>query len=251
VITPAPEGTITHSATVQGQLEPGAGLYPLPYNKFYNAQRLTAAALATALGGTRADVYLVIRTSLSQPVYRERWVVDVELSGPSLTPLTTAAHLSGLTAALRVYPPGTEEASHQLARDPGDVRNVRYSGQLCGLVAAHWLRHKLGTDPLALTIGGFGSLTFTPQEMIYGAMYAPDPWTTVDYGTEPSGAYAFEATPQEDYRPGVWLAVADEPEGTAPTWKMSYCTPQGVSGVEYRWDDPAEPCPAFAPLLAP
>jgi hypothetical protein len=251
VTGPAPEGTITHTVTVQGQLEPAAGLYPLPPHKFYSAQRLTAAALATALGTTRADVYLVIRTSLSQPVYRERWVLAVELSGPSLTPATSDGHLSGLSAGLRVYPSGTDEAAHQLARDPNDTRHPRYAGQLCGLVAAQWLRYKLGTAPVALTVGGFGALTFTPQEMIYGAMYAPDPWTTVDYDDPAPAAYAFEATPQQDYQPGVWLVMADEPEGTAQAWKMSYCTPEGTSGVDNRWDDPAEPCPQFAPLLAP
>lgn len=242
---PIEPGTIVHRAAVAGQLDPGT-VYPLLPADFYNVQSLTGPALRTALG-TRTRFYMVMRAGASDPVYRERWSLAVNLSGPSLRTNQATGHPTEVTADVLVYPFGSDHWDGQLTRDPDDQRQLPYQGQLCGLVAAQWLRHVWGPGARELVVGTRGTLTITPQSLRHSPMTETTPLTTVDYTAQGLAAYAFATDPGTDYQPGIWMVLSDpdNPGDVAAQWKLSYCLPTWTDNPADRWDDPLEPAPSF------
>lgn len=241
----ADDSEVDYTAVIRGTLDPG-DIYPFTStNDYVTAQAEMDAATANALGGGgSADFYLIARVWTYQPVYRVRWMLDAELSGPSLRSDGTGAHESTVRMILRRYPLGDKT---QIVTDPADDERAEmpYRDALSGVQPALLLRTLWGTGPRTLTLSGRGTATFTPAtlEFTLPGQYEP---SIVAYDTATIAAYPFIEAQQDSRQPALWLARTGDPEGEG--WKISYCAHPETGDVESRWDDPDEAVPEYAPL---
>lgn len=242
-----PVSEIDYIATIRGTLDTGA-LYPFASIEDYLVtQAQLDAATTTALGGTTsADFYLIARVQPYEPLYRVRWMLNAQLSGPVLRSDGTAGtdHESSVQLLLRRYPIGTDK--RQIITDPADDDRTEmpYRDALTGVQPALLLRELWGPGPRSITIGNRATVTFTPDTLEYTS---PAGYERVQapYDVTTLAEYPF-FQPRDDYRvPALWLARTGAAEGQG--WKISYATEPGTDRDE-RWDAEVEPVPAFTPL---
>lgn len=238
---------IDYVATIRGTLATGS-TYPFAsLNDYLATQAQMDAATATALGGiTSADFYLIARLQPSEPVYRVRWILDAEVSGPVLRADGTAGAdpESSIQLVLRRYPSGTDK--RQIVTDPADDQRagMPYRDALSGLVPALLLQQMWGTGPRSITVGDRATVTFTPETLEYTGPADPEP-VGVPFSSATLAEYPF-FQPRDNYRvPALWLASSGAAEGEG--WKISYATEPG-STRDDRWDEETEPVPPFTPL---
>lgn len=243
-----PVSEADYVATIRGTLDTGS-IYPFAdTNDYVLTQAQLDAATANALGGvSSADFYLIARLQPYEPLYRVRWMLNAQVSGPTLRPDGTAGtdHDATVRLMFRRYPMG-ETATAQIITDPADNDRVEmpYRSALTGVQPALLLRHLWGTGPRAITVGDRATVTFTPEILEYTGLAGYEP-VEVDYDEPALAEYPFFVPENDGRQPALWMALNGATEGEG--WKISYATEPGTAREE-RWDDPAEPVPAFAAL---
>lgn len=232
-----------YHAFLGGQLAPGS-VYPLgDLNPYWQAHQAATAATRGLLGTEPVDFHVIARTDPGVPLYRARWRLHAEYGGPYLLPFTSEPHDTAVDLRLWVRPL-TEY--RQLAQPPDDATRAEmpYRTVISELYAALILRHTFGTASRQITIGDYGTVTFTPQTLSYRPLNTYHQ-TSVPIGTSPIAEYQFTQTPDGGPGKALWLALTGAPVGEG--WKVSYCT-QNPGPASDRWDDPDEPVPAYEPV---
>jgi hypothetical protein len=240
---PFADGSVSYPARIAGHLDPGS-VYPLNDMETYReAQQATTTALRGLLGTDPVDFHIIARVSDDGPLYRARWILYIEYGGPYLNLATDEGHDTTLDARLWVRP---LTQYRQVAFPPEDNGRpeMPYRTTIAGLYTALLLRSAFGTDPRQITADGHGTVTFTPQQLVYAPLRSRTQ-TTVPVNT--SGLADLQFTQPNDGSRGraLWLSLTGGPIGTG--WKVSYCTQSG-GGVGTRWDDPDEAVPEYEPV---
>jgi hypothetical protein len=228
-----------YTGTARGTLVPTA-LYPITsQDQFREAQAALNTATAAALAIPIADFYLVGRPGQGSPM-RIRWRIATTVEGPSLAFNTTGPHSAEVRLHLWLYPMATTQ---QCVLDPLDADTkpeMPYRTVITGALAALLLRHFWGPDVRTLSLGGLGSVTFTPVELEYTVLQSRES-QTASYSAATLAAYPFVATDDGVNMPALWLSLGPE----EPSWKVSYCVVDPSDPPSERWDDPNEPIPAY------
>jgi hypothetical protein len=245
---PVPEAE--YVATVHGTLDTGS-IYPFTNTDDYVVtQAQLDAAASNALGGiSSADFYLIARLQPYEPVYRVRWMLNAQLSGPTLRANGAAGldHDASVRLVFRRYPMGSTSTA-QILTDPADDARVEmpYRSALTGVQPALLLRHLWGPGPRTITVGDRASVTFTPETVEYTGVGGYEP-VQADYDEPTLAEYPFFVPENDGRQPALWMALNGAAEGEG--WKLSYATEPGTDRAE-RWDDPDEQVPPFAALTA-
>lgn len=237
---PFADGSASYQARISGQLDPGA-VYPLDtIDAYREAQQAATGALSGLLGTDPVDFHVIARVGDSTPLYRARWRLAIEYGGPYLQPYASDSHTTTLDCRLWVRP---LTQYYQLAIPTEDTQRTEmpYRTVISGLYTALLLRAAFGTDPRQITVGGHGTVTFTPQQLTY---QPPNSRTskTVPIDTHPLADYQFVQANNGSPGRALWLTLTGAPIGTG--WKVSYCTPT-PGRPDVRWDDPDEAVPEY------
>jgi hypothetical protein len=241
-----PNQATDYIARLSGTWDPGT-VPALGDDDFYTAQQQVRQTIAPMLNLTvpLLDFHIVSTTPSVEGVLRTRWKIVTRAGGPTLYPDTTEPHPSDIYYTLRLQPLAQVK---QLEVDVA-ASDWAYRGMLTGAIPAYLLREAWGTQPRQINVGSFGTGTFTPAAITYTAL---DGYTqrTVTFGQEDLADFVIEADQYSAGHQAIWLVVPPaEPDGDAMTHKLSYAVqPGGPYDVVDRWDDPAEPAPAFTPL---
>lgn len=243
-----PVSEVEYVATIRGTLDTGS-MYPFANMEDYLVtQAQLDAATTNLLGGvSTADFYLIARVQPYEPVYRVRWMLNAQVSGPTLRSSGTTGqdHEAEIRLVMRRYPMGGS-ATTQIITDPADDSRAEmpYRSALTGVQAALLLRHLWGAGPRSVTVGDRATVRFTPETLEFTGPAGYEP-VVVDYDAPSVAEYPFFLPENDGRQPALWMALDGAGEGEG--WKISYAT-EPATGPEERWDDPAEPVPAFAPL---
>lgn len=234
--------TTNLTAVISGLWTPGT-VPALTQGTYLSAQASAdeATRVALDLDDGFLGFYLVATATPGGPVYRSRWKIAAEASGPTLRTGTTEAHEAQVWLTLRVYP---RSEVQQVTYDQDHYDDMPFQGILAPVVAALLLRKRFGAAEREITVGSFGTGTFMPVELGFDGLYPPTP-STADYGADGLAGYGTTLPAGTASHPTVWLSA----DGDA--WKVSYCVDQPSKTYEDRWDDPDEALPVFDPLPEP
>ncbi len=230
-------------ATIEGTWNPGT-VPQFDSRELPEVQNAASEGARQALFVTsdHADFHVIARDGYSNtPLARARWRVDMYVGGPMLIPDTSVPHPSGVMMRLTLY-------SHLDKRQVvgGDDESVMpYQGALSNVIPALLLRGFWGSGPREINVGTFGVGTFTPERIRYAPMARGQDVTVPIDATTALADFPF-VRPESDPRQVAMWVVASDP--AAVSAKISYCIAEAGGNEEARWDDPAEPVPAFDPL---
>lgn len=234
----------TYLASIVGTWNPGSVPAITP-DAYASANAAIQAATDAVIGVVDSTIeFHVIATDESGgPVYRTRWRLEADASGPSLNLNTTEPHQSELTLLVRVYP---RSQVRQVIVDE-EMHDMPYRGVYAPIIGALLLRHAWGPGSRALSLTGFGTGTFEPTALRYR-----EAWNSVvtelPYDTDDDNVTTFAIVRSVNERvPAMWL-VTEEDQRKA--WQISFCVNEPGQGPNDRWDTP-QSVPEFEPLPWP
>lgn len=221
--------------TPKGPVDLNAAAFPA-------AQAAANDATCNALGLTDRTMsfHILTQAGSGEPVHRTRWRLESQVSGPALRPSSTGPYPTEVSLYFRVYP---HSDVVQTVSDP-TTESMPYRGVLGEVVPAFLLRHRWGPRARTLTLDGFGSGSFQPNELRYSSLWG-DRVMTMPYDDSSAdyASYMLVGSARPD-APGLWLATDDD---LSATWQLSYCVEQSTDSVSQRWDSPRQ-APGFEPV---
>lgn len=239
------DNSTVYTASIGGTWAPGTIPAITPDN-YQSAQAAAISALDTIIGITNSTVefYVVYTPAPGAPVYRTRWRVEADASGPGMLLDTTIEHDSDITLLVRLY---SYAEVRQVVADE-DLHDMPYRGVYSPLLGALMLRRAWGTGARDVTLTGFGTGTFTPETLKFR-----DTWNSISYEipydtpAAQIGAYEITTSPNAA-PPAMWLVSADD---LTQGWQVSYCVSTPGQPIADRWDTSIQPVPEFDPLPWP
>jgi hypothetical protein len=229
-------------ASIIGTWNPGS--VPALTGSTYPAAQAAATKATRAMLGVvdqTLDFHVVATDYPGGPVYRTRWKVRADVSGPTLRVGPAVASTAQVNLMVWIYP---HTEVRQVVGDP-QMENMPYRGVFGGVLAALLLRDHWGEGVRAVVLPGYGAGSFEPELLRYRNVFNSET-ITVSYTASDSeiSSYMFAAN-ESNQPPGMWLVTDTDPQRS---WQVSYCVSTPGDTVENRWDTTPQPVPAFVPL---
>lgn len=244
-MTAPPAGTQMFVASIIGTWNPGS-VPALDSATFPAAQAAATEATRDLLGvvDQTLDFHVVATDYPGGPVYRTRWRVRADGSGPMLKIGPAEPSTAQVDLMVWIYP---HTEVRQVVADP-QMADMPYRGVFGGVLAALLLRDLWGPGARTITLPAVGSGSFEPESLRYRNVFNSDT-VTVPYGADDSEitSYAFIVN-DSGQPPGMWLATDADPRAS---WQISYCVTSADQSVVDRWDTTPQPIPDFEPLEWP
>lgn len=244
-MTAPPAGTQMFVASIIGTWNPGS-TPAITKSTYPTVQAAATKATRTMLGvvDQTLDFHVVATDYPAGPVYRTRWKVRADGSGPTLRVGPAVASTAQVNMLVWIYP---HTEVRQVVADP-EMPDMPYRGVFGGVLAALLLRDHWGPGVRAVVLPGFGAGSFEPESLSFRNVFNSET-ITVPYGASDSEISSYAFVSNETSRPpGMWLATDTEPRRS---WQISYCVSAPDEPVENRWDTVPQPIPDFVPLEWP
>jgi hypothetical protein len=241
-MTAPPAGTQFHVASIIGTWNPGS-VPELSSSTYPAAQAAATKATRLMLGMVEPELeFHVVATDYpGGPVYRTRWRVRADVSGPTLGVGPAVAASAQVNLLVWIYP---HTEVRQVVADP-EMPDMPYRGVFGGVLAALLLRDLWGAGVRAVTLPGFGSGSFEPELLRYRDIFNSES-ITVPYEASDSEITSYVFVSNETGQPsGMWLATGENPQRS---WQISYCVSSPEESIGERWDTMPQSVPAFEPL---